>query len=231
MNPSEELLTNVWSEFVLRARGYDILLRNVTIAGTEYDAIGVRCGGEAFVSSPRVENLETKHASPVGISRSRRKLREQVARRLAQQGFSSYIALSNEEECLTGLPEPVGRAVATVPAPGAFGGGRWLTPSGNIPSLPLIQRAYDPIRTAVRQVYGTAKAIGLPTIFAKCQRTSCPFFYGFEARIPLPDPAPGDTHSGFCPSSPTRSRAFVYHSKGFHVNGRTYQVVRRNVQV
>lgn len=232
MNPKEEELAHWWGEFLVSTRKYDILMRNLYVAGkgtqiNEFDAVGIKFLNGRRTENILLEDIEYKYATPGKELRAERELGEQLERIKKFSGFDSLIGASNSELAVRRLPEYYGAV--------KVGGKNEAHPSGfhlRAPSrLDPKTKHRENILKVVRQVFGTAEIIGMPCIFIKCKNRHCPTYYGFLAREPLPvsfDETGTDEHSEYCPYSERKSSRYEFLKVGFTHNGRTYFTTRKN---
>lgn len=228
MNSNEEELLHWWCERIVAIRDYDILLRNLTASGIEFDGVGVKLGVDKSNREPIIENIEAKYANAAkAISRQRRKLQDQITRRKSFGGFNGLIGVSNEREVLRGLPGDIGAIHVQSKSQTQFPAECFYRP----PSAVCVSAgARLSVLHAVRQVYSTAAVIGFPCIFVKCKNVDCRYYYGYSARVPLPMSFDGRGHSHYCPLSDDfrNNRPYLYLNRGFAINGTPYFVTRIN---
>lgn len=228
MNINEEKMTHWWSEFLVRERHYDILIRNLFVGNNEYDGVGIWFDGNKYTLNPRVENIEAKFAKERNVLGAGKKLKKQLENRHVFGGFHSLLALSNATEVLTVQPEYAGRVLVSNPDDKHLPSGRIIQDSVE---LVLKFDGMEKIRNAVTQVYKAARQIEAPCIFVRCRNIECRSYYGFPAYVPLPPIAyDANGHSPYCPASHAfkTSPRYAYINQGFTIANVRYCVTRLN---
>ncbi|HAH32704.1 MAG TPA: hypothetical protein DCL44_10370 [Elusimicrobia bacterium] len=229
MNIKEEELGHWWGEFLVSSRRYDILIRNLYVAGknkqiNEFDGVGIKFLGVKLGDNVLLEDIEYKYAKTGKEDRAEKALGKQIEKIKMFSGFNSIIGASNSVLAVKGLPHCFGALKVGAPNENCCSGFFVREPTKFIYN----STHRDNILKVTRQVYGTAEVIGMPCVFIKCKDKNCRTYYGFSARVPLPISFYENGHSEYCPESKSKSNRYVFVSKGFSYNNRTYYTARAN---